>query len=176
MCCCERLSFPPADCVQQMFVNFSGPVSYTLGWASAPPPKLFSESFVSPNGAWNILHMMRNSNKMNNKHPQPARAFYDALNENTEPHRRLIKANIWRCQWQMPNYAEADEWARSYLGRSSITQLGPLLLRRQAFPSQLTMPVWWGLGMLTHPLPAQAPWPPTTTALLPCPQGRGGPG
>lgn len=116
-----------------MFVNFSGRVSSTLGWASAPET-VYSESFVSPNGAWNILHMIRNSNKMNNKHPQPARAFYEALNENTEPHRHLIKANIWRCQWQMPNYAEADEWARSYLGLSSIIQLGPLLLRRQASP------------------------------------------
>lgn len=51
-----------------------------------PPGTVFSQSFVSPNGAWNILHMIRNSNKMNNKHPQPARAFYEALNENTEPH------------------------------------------------------------------------------------------
>lgn len=74
---------------------------------------------MSPNGAWNILHMIRNSNKMNNKRPQPARAFYEALNENTEPHQRLIKANIWRCQWQMPNYAEADEWAWSSLGSAA---------------------------------------------------------
>lgn len=94
-----------------------------------PPETVFSESFVSPNGAWNILHMIRNSNKMNNKHPQLARAFYKALNENTEPHRHLIQANIWRCQWQMPNYAEADEWAQSYLGLVSISQLGLLLLQ-----------------------------------------------
>lgn len=112
---------------------------------------------------------------MNNKRPQPARAFYEALNENTELHRRLIKANIWRCQWQMPNYAEADEWAQSYLGISSITQLGPLLLRRQPSPSHCTMLAWRGLGTLAH-LPARALQLPTTTGLLPCSQGRGGPG
>lgn len=122
-----------------------------------PPETVFSESFVSPNAAWNILHMIRNSNKMNNKRPQPARAFYEALNENTEPHQRLIKANIWRCQWQMPNYAEADEWARSYLRLGSITQLGLLLLRWQASPLPSAQP-WPGEGWecsLTQP-PAQA--------------------
>lgn len=111
-------------------------------YSELPPPEtVFSESFVSPNGAWNILHMIRNSNKMNNKRPQPARAFYEALNENTEPHQRLIQANIWRCQWQMPNYAEADEWARSYLGLVSISQLGLLLPWRQASPCPGHSPV-----------------------------------
>lgn len=83
-----------------------------------PPETVFSEAFVSPNGAWNILNMIRNSNKMNNTCSQPARAFDEALNENTEPHQRVIKANIWKCQRQMSNPAEADEWAASSVGIS----------------------------------------------------------
>lgn len=84
---------------------------------------------MSPNGAWNILHMIRNSNKMNNKHPQPARAFYDALNENTEPHRRLIKATSGDASGRCPimlrlmnghgviwGTAASLSWARCYLG------------------------------------------------------------
>ena len=83
-----------------------------------PPETVFSEAFVSPNGAWNILNMIRNSNKMNNTRSQPARAFDEALNENTEPHPRVIKANIWKCQQQMSDPAEADEWAASSMGLS----------------------------------------------------------
>lgn len=83
-----------------------------------PPETVFSEAFVSPNGAWNILNMIRNSNKMNNTRFQPARAFDEALNENTEPHQRVIKANIWKCQRQMSDPAEADEWAPSSVGLS----------------------------------------------------------
>lgn len=108
---------------------------------------------------------------MNNKRPQPARAFYEALNENTEPHRHLIKANIWRCQWQMPNYAEADEWARSYLGLGSLTQLGLLLLRRQASPPCVPHQSEGGWECFVQPS-AAARSSPTTSGLLPCPQER----
>lgn len=134
-----------------MFVNVGG-VSPPCYSELLSPATVFSEAFVSPNGAWNILNMIRNSNKMNNKRPKPARAFNKALNENTEPHRHLIKANIWRCQWQMPDSAEADEWALSYLGLSSITQLGLLLLRRQAAPFPGHNPAWRELGMIACPL------------------------
>lgn len=79
-------------------------------YSELPPPEtVFLESFVSPNGAWNILHMIRNSNKMNNKYPNQLELF-TRLNENPEAHPCLIKANIWRCQWQMPNYAEPGTW------------------------------------------------------------------
>jgi hypothetical protein len=50
-----------------MFVNVHGRVSPPHYSELPPPETVFSESFVSPNGAWNILHMIRNSNKMNNK-------------------------------------------------------------------------------------------------------------
>lgn len=114
---------------------------------------------------------------MNNKRPQPASAFYEAFNENTEPHQGLTKANIWRCQWQMPDYVEADEWAWSYLRLSGITQLGLLLLWRQASPFPGHNAGLERVGNAcssTHqPKPSQ---PATITSLLPCPQGREGPG
>lgn len=139
-----------------MFVNVHVAV-FPPRFGKLPPPEtVFSESFVSPNGAWNILHMIRNSNKMNNKHPQPARAFYESLSENAEPHQHLIQANIWGCQWQMPNDAEADEWARSYLGLVSLSQLGLLPPWRRASP--FPAPSWQGEGWggLLPRLPAQA--------------------
>ena len=108
-----------------MFVNVGGHVSSML----PPPETVFSEAFVSPNGAWNILNMIRNSNKMNNTRSQPARAFDEALNENTEPHQRVIKANIWKCQRQMSDPAEADEWAPSSVGSA-----GPAATSETAVP------------------------------------------
>lgn len=45
-------------------------------YSELPPPEtVFLESFVSPNDAWNILHMIRNSNKMNNKYPNQLELF-----------------------------------------------------------------------------------------------------
>ena len=158
-----------------MFVNVHVAVSPPRFGELPPPETVFSESFVSPNGAWNILHMIKNSNKMNNKHPQPARALYEALSENTEPHQHLIQANIWRCQWQMPKCAEADEWAQSYLGLVSNSQLGLLLLWRQASPFPGHRPGRKRAGKAcsstSQPKPSQ---PTAATGLWPCPQGRGG--
>lgn len=74
---------------------------------------------------------------MNNKRSQPARAFDEALNENTELHQRVIKANIWKCQWQMSDPAEADEWAPSLWGLA-----GPVIPATAVSPSQDT--IWAG--------------------------------
>lgn len=52
--------------VLSKFVNVCGLIWSTLRCVLPPSGPVFSETFVSPNGPWNILHMIRDSNKMNN--------------------------------------------------------------------------------------------------------------
>lgn len=136
-----------------------------------PPETVFSESFVSPNGAWNILHMIKNSNKMNNKRPQPARAFtssqwklWTTSASDKGKHLEMPVADAQLCWvWWM---------GTELFGAQQQSSAGPVGTEGDRLPS-FQAPSWpskgWELLLIYHqPQPSQ----PTTATRSAAPSPR----